>query len=91
MAVKENVLDFTSRYGDICRKADYIDQSLFDEYGVQRGLRDKNGNGVLTGLTNISRIEAFKKENGKKIPCDGRLWYRGYAVSYTHLDVYKRQ
>ncbi len=80
MAVKENVLDFTSRYGDICRKADCIDQSLFDEYGVQRGLRDKNGNGVLTGLTNISRIEAFKKENGKKIPCDGRLWYRGYDV-----------
>ena len=53
MAVKENVLDFTSKYGEVCRKADYIDQSLFDEYGVQRGLRDKNGNGVLTGLTNI--------------------------------------
>lgn len=80
MTVKENVLDFTSRYGNICRQADYIPQELFDEYGVQRGLRDKNGNGVLTGLTNISRIEAFKKVNGEKVPCDGKLWYRGYDV-----------
>lgn len=80
MAVKENVLEFTSKYGDVCRQADYIPQELFDEYGVQRGLRDKNGNGVLTGLTNISRIEAFKKVNGEKVPCDGKLWYRGYDV-----------
>ena len=80
MTVKENVLDFTSRYGNICRQADYIPQELFDEYGVQRGLRDKNGNGVLTGLTNISRIEAFKKVNGEKVPCDGKLWCRGYDV-----------
>lgn len=80
MTVKENVLDFISRYGNICRQADYIPQELFDEYGVQRGLRDKNGNGVLTGLTNISRIEAFKKVNGEKVPCDGKLWYRGYDV-----------
>ena len=80
MADRENILDFTSRYSDVCVQADYIPQELFDEFGVQRGLRDKNGNGVLTGLTNISRIEAFKKENGKKIPCDGKLWYRGYDV-----------
>ena len=91
MAVKENVLDFTSKYGEVCRKADYIDQSLFDEYGVQRGLRDKNGNGVLTGLTNISRIEAFKKVDGKKIPCDGRLWYRGYDVIDLVKGFYKKR
>ena len=47
---------------------------------MNRGLRDINGNGVLTGLTNISRIESFKVENGKKVPCDGELWYRGYNV-----------
>lgn len=80
MAVNENVLDFAEKYGNICRNADYIPQELFDEYGVQRGLRDKNGNGVLTGLTNISRIEAFKNINGEKVPCEGKLWYRGYNV-----------
>ncbi len=62
----------------LCREADNIDLSLFDEYGVMRGLRDKNGNGVLTGLTNISRIESFQMVDGVKTPCEGKLWYRGY-------------
>ncbi len=65
-------------YANLCVSTDKIEPNLFSEYGVQRGLRDKNGNGVLAGLTNISRIDAFKLEDGKKIPCDGQLWYRGY-------------
>jgi citrate synthase len=65
-------------YAALCREADKIDVNLFDEHGVQRGLRDKNGNGVVAGLTNISRIESFKMEDGKKVPCEGKLWYRGY-------------
>ena len=35
---------------------------------------------MVTGLTNISRIEAFKEVNGVKTPCEGKLWYRGYDV-----------
>lgn len=69
---------FLTEYAALCREADRIELPLFDEYGVQRGLRDKNGNGVLAGLTNISRIESFKMEDGKKVPCEGKLWYRGY-------------
>ena len=60
---------------------DVIPDSLFKEYGVNRGLRDINGNGVLTGLTNISRIDSFCVKDGKKVPCDGKLWYRGYNVT----------
>lgn len=67
-----------AEYANLCREADQVDINLFEEYGVQRGLRDKNGNGVVAGLTNISKIDAFKIEDGKKIPCDGKLWYRGY-------------
>ncbi|MBR1931313.1 MAG: citrate/2-methylcitrate synthase [Lachnospiraceae bacterium] len=70
--------EYLMEYAQLCREADKVDLKLFDEYDVQRGLRDKNGNGVLTGLTNISRIESFKLEDGKKVPCEGRLWYRGY-------------
>ncbi|MCM1569737.1 MAG: citrate/2-methylcitrate synthase [Roseburia sp.] len=69
---------FLADYAEICRQEDKIDVDLFEKHGVQRGLRDKNGNGVVAGLTNISRIEAFKVENGVKTPCDGKLWYRGY-------------
>ena len=65
-------------YAELCREADRIDLSLFDKYEVQRGLRDKNGNGVVTGLTNISKIESFKIVDGVKTPCEGKLWYRGY-------------
>ena len=46
----------------------------------RQGLRDINGNGVLTGLTNISEVSAFKIIDGKKVPSDGQLLYRGYDV-----------
>jgi citrate synthase len=71
---------FTKEYAQRCLMTDGISEELFDANGVLRGLRDKNGNGVVAGLTNISRIESFKMENGEKLPCDGNLWYRGYNV-----------
>ncbi len=64
----------------ICRNNDMIDKELYEQYGVNRGLRDVNGKGVLTGLTNISKIVASKEIDGKTISCDGELWYRGYKV-----------
>ncbi len=57
-----------------------IDPVLFSEYGVKRGLRDKNGKGVLAGLTNISLIQSRKEVNGQSVPCDGKLLYRGYDI-----------
>ena len=65
-------------YAQMCREADHLEPEMFDKYEVQRGLRDKNGNGVVTGLTNVSRIESFQMINGVKTPCEGKLWYRGY-------------
>lgn len=64
----------------VCRKNDSISPRLYEEYGVNLGLRDEKGNGVLTGLTNISKIVSSKIVDGKKVPCDGELWYRGYRV-----------
>ena len=64
----------------ICERNDRIPPELFKEFGVKRGLRDVDGTGVLAGISNISRIDAFKTEDGKKVPCDGQLWYRGYNV-----------
>lgn len=64
-----------------CMSKDRIDRNLFDEFGVKRGLRDFNGKGVLTGLTNISMIESSKTVDGKSVPCDGKLWFRGYEIN----------
>lgn len=57
-----------------------IAQELYDEHDVKRGLRDKSGTGVLAGLTKISHIQSFEMKDGKKVPCDGRLLYRGYNI-----------
>lgn len=77
---KKSMIEYIKHNEEICRKNDFIDQRLFDEYGVNRGLRDENGNGVLTGLTRISKIVSSRIEGDRKVPCDGELWYRGYRV-----------
>lgn len=75
-----SITDYTDEQVKLCVKNDQIDKNLYQEYGIKRGLRDEQGQGVLTGLTNISQITAFKNVNGEKIPCDGELLYRGYNV-----------
>ncbi len=62
-------------------KDNKINDALYDKYEVKRGLRDLNGKGVLTGLTEISEVKASETdENGVSHPCDGKLYYRGYDV-----------
>lgn len=69
------------KLSELCYKNSNIDPSLYAKYDVKRGLRDVNGRGVLTGLTEISDVCAFKElENGERIPTDGQLYYRGYNV-----------
>ncbi len=77
---KSEIIEYIASKETVCQKNDEIDPKLYEEYGVKKGLRDKNGNGILAGLTNISKIVSSKTENGQKIPCDGELWYRGYRV-----------
>lgn len=67
-------------YSELCIKNSYIEPELYKKYQVNRGLRDLDGNGVLTGLTEISEIQAYTFENGKKIGTEGKLFYRGVDV-----------
>lgn len=70
----DELVEFSKRSGK-------IDLSLYTEYDVKRGLRDSSGQGVLTGLTEISDVLAFDvDENGEKYPVDGSLYYQGYNV-----------
>lgn len=80
MRNEDELMNYAIKQEAICRKNDSISDKLFEEYGVNRGLRDMNGKGVLTGLTNISKIVSFKNVDGVQSPCDGELWYRGYNV-----------
>ena len=64
----------------ICETNTAIDKELYTKYEVKRGLRDLNGKGVLAGLTNISDIVNTKVVDGKEVPCEGSLYYRGYNI-----------
>lgn len=77
----ENMNDYSKKQADMCIDNDSIPKALYTDYGVKKGLRDENGQGVLTGLTNISSVRAFDVIDGEKVPCDGELLYRGYDVT----------
>lgn len=74
-------LDCVDRWSQICLDAERIDLDLYDRFDVKRGLRDKNGNGVVAGLTKVSKIEAHRMVDGQKMPSEGKLYYRGYNIN----------
>ena len=63
-----------------CMISGALDLNLYAEYDVKRGLRESDGKGVLTGLTEISDVTGFKTIQGEKVPCEGELYYQGYNV-----------
>lgn len=76
---------------DSCMISGAIDLNLYTEYDVKRGLRDASGKGVLTGLTEISDVVGYKTVEGKKVPCDGELYYQGYNVMELVESFEKRR
>lgn len=78
-----NFSDITKELVDlseICRKNGTIDPDLYVKYEVKRGLRDINGKGVLTGLTDISRIQSYTTVDCEMVPCEGKLYYQGVDI-----------
>lgn len=65
---------------DLCTENNYIDPSLYSKYEVKRGLRDINGKGVLTGLTEIAEVKSYTIDDGEIVPCKGKLYYRGIDI-----------
>lgn len=78
--MNKNWQEKMDKLSERCEELGKIDASLYGTYDVKKGLRDKNGVGVLAGLTKVSTIEAFDMVDGNKVPCDGRLFYRGYNI-----------
>lgn len=63
-----------------CMLSGKINQDLYSKYDVKRGLRDSNGKGVLTGLTEISDVVATGMVDGEPQPIDGELYFQGINV-----------
>ena len=66
---------------DVALNANKMDIGLYQKFDVKRGLRESNGRGVLTGLTEISDVNGHKEVNGEFVPIEGELYYQGYRVS----------
>lgn len=68
------------RLAKLCESHDVINPDLYSKYQVKRGLRDLDGKGVLTGLTEISTINSSKIIDGVSTPIEGELFYRGINI-----------
>ena len=79
MLMGEN--EYFQRQAEICLANDNIPPELYAKYDVKKGLRDKDGKGVITGITNISRVDGFVTIDGVRTPCEGKLQYRGYEIN----------
>lgn len=80
MIERVEFMDNVQEWADICLNDEKIDLELYEKYDVKRGLRDQSGNGVVAGLTKVSKIESNKIVDGVKTPCEGKLFYRGYNI-----------
>lgn len=78
-------------YADEIEKATSIDKDIYEKYAIKRGLRNKNGTGVLVGVTKVGDVCGYKIENGIKIPAEGELFYRGYPLTAMVRDIEKSQ
>ena len=58
-----------------------IDKSLYEKHDVKHGLRNKDGTGVMAGLTRIGSTQGYYMRDGEKTAMEGKLYYRGIDVA----------
>nr|WP_257611881.1 citrate/2-methylcitrate synthase [Moorella thermoacetica] len=67
-------------YCQLAEKNNRINPDLYEKYNVKRGLRNKDGTGVLVGLTEIGEVHGYILDEGERTPDHGRLLYRGIDI-----------
>ena len=65
---------------NFCRENLAINPELYSKYEVKRGLRDISGQGVLTGLTEVSEIRSHIMVDRDMVPMEGKLYYHGVDI-----------
>lgn len=74
-------------YAEEIEKSTRIDKEIYEKYSIKRGLRNKNGTGVLVGVTKVGDVCGYEIEDGEKIPAKGELYYRGYPLTSLVSDI----
>ncbi len=75
------ITPYIKNLAEISQQNNKIEPEMYQKHNVFRGLRDINGNGVVTGLTEVSSIFSKKKNpDGTFSACEGKLSYRGINI-----------
>uniref|UniRef100_UPI000A00224E citrate/2-methylcitrate synthase n=1 Tax=Caldanaerobius polysaccharolyticus TaxID=44256 RepID=UPI000A00224E len=72
---------FLDKMSAVAENNNAIDPEYYTKYEVKRGLRNRNGSGVLVGLTEIGEVHGYTIDESERVPVEGRLYYRGIDVS----------
>ncbi|MGF7186818.1 citrate synthase [Desulfitispora alkaliphila] len=73
--------DYFKKLSNLAVENNTIPNELYSEHDAKVGLRNKDGSGVLIGLTEISDVRAYRvNENGERVPQHGQLFYRGIEI-----------
>ena len=76
------ITPYIKKMAKVSDESNNIVPEMYPQYNVFRGLRDAEGKGVVTGLTEISFIKSKDiLEDGTAVPCDGQLYYRGIDIN----------
>lgn len=76
------ITPYIKKMAKISDESNNIVPEMYPQYNVYRGLRDAEGKGVVTGLTEISFIKSKDiLPDGTAVPCDGQLYYRGIDIN----------
>lgn len=79
--IHSEVTPYIASLAELSNSNNNIVPEMYAEHHVFRGLRDMNGVGVVTGLTEVSQIKAKETDaDGNELPCDGELYYRGVNI-----------
>lgn len=75
------ITPYIAQLAELSSANNHIVPEMYAEHKVNRGLRDMKGRGVVTGLTEVSTVNAQKLgPDGEYHPCPGELFFRGYNV-----------
>jgi citrate synthase len=79
--ISESNIKTLNKLIEYAKENNKINPTYYDLYDIKRGLRNNNGTGVLVGLTEVGSVHGYVIEDDKKIPREGKLFYRGIEIN----------
>ena len=74
----------SERFTELCKELknySAVPAEYFDRFEVKRGLRNRDGSGVMAGLTKVCAVEGYYIDDGERKPVEGHLTYRGIDIN----------